>query len=227
MTRPRPEGFVVRDSGLGKTVMLPTVTGCRFSCDRRAQSSSDTSTALTANRDASASRAPSRIGALAKNRRAPRSRSSTATGEKSSTIASTRSVSAATTSRAGYALAKHVFDTVEEIAFVLFVRARPRLEFLFRQCVGELLDQLALILRQLLRRPHLNRCEQVAAATAVDVGHPLAAEPQRRTGLGPIGNLHRFGLVERRHLNLAAERERGEVDGDLAKQIVAVAAEEL
>src|SRR5439155_9671317 len=40
-------------------------------------------------------------------------------------------------------------------------------------------------------------------------------------------NLHRVLTVERRHLNLAAERDRREVDRDLAEQIVAVAAEEL
>src|SRR6185295_16575711 len=43
----------------------------------------------------------------------------------------------------------------------------------------------------------------------------------------PFGNLDRVRSIERRHLDLAAERHGREVDRDLAEQIVAVAAEEL
>ena len=43
----------------------------------------------------------------------------------------------------------------------------------------------------------------------------------------PFGHLDRLAAVERRHLNLAAERDGREVHRDLAEQVVAVAAEEL
>ena len=42
----------------------------------------------------------------------------------------------------------------------------------------------------------------------------------------PSGTLHAFFAVERRHHDLAAERQRREVDGNLAEEMVAVAAEE-
>src|SRR5262249_6972817 len=57
--------------------------------------------------------------------------------------------------------------------------------------------------------------------------HPFAAQPQRGAGLRSFGNLHRLLAVERRHLDLSAERHCREVDRDLAEEIVAVAAEEL
>src|SRR3989454_6057702 len=124
-------------------------------------------------------------------------------------------------------LTKHVFDTVEEIALVLRFVARPRLELLLRERFRQLFEQLALLLRELLRRLHLHGREQIAASASVDVGHPLAAQPQRGAGLRPFGDFDRVHTIQRRHLNLAAERHGREVDRDLAEQIVAVAAEEL
>ena len=56
---------------------------------------------------------------------------------------------------------------------------------------------------------------------------PLAAQPQRRAGLRALGDLDRLLAVERRHLDLAAERQRREVHRNLAEQIDAVAPEEL
>jgi hypothetical protein len=73
-----------RDWGLGEiptahggaTVIRSTVIGLRFSCERRAQSSSSTSTAETSNSGASARCAASRSVAVGKKMRTLASRSS-------------------------------------------------------------------------------------------------------------------------------------------------------
>src|SRR5829696_4852695 len=126
------------------------VIGFRFSCERRAQSSSDTSTAQTSKRSARASRAVSRSVALAKKIRtvpAPAT-SSAAVGPKSSTNASSRSGASVRTSIAGYFFtsAEHVFDAIEQVALVLRLIAGvgPGLELLFGQHPRELLDDLLL-----------------------------------------------------------------------------------
>src|SRR5204862_2038527 len=108
----------------------------------------------------------SRASVVAKNIRTPDSRSSTAVGEKSSSVASSMSVSSMPrTSSAGQRLAKHVLDAIEQVAFVLRVVAvRPRCELLLRQRHGELLEQMPLFTSQLLRRLHLHRGKQIAAA---------------------------------------------------------------
>src|SRR3989441_5895786 len=124
-------------------------------------------------------------------------------------------------------LTKHVFDTVEEIALVLLFAARPRLELLLRQRFRQLFEQLTLLLRELLRRLHLHGREQIAASASVDVGHPLAAQPQRGAGLRSFGHLDGVHTVQCRHLYLAAGRDGREVDRDLAEQVVAVTAGEL
>src|SRR5258705_137688 len=82
----------------------------------------------------------------------------------------------------------------------------PRFEFYLGQRLRQLLQQMALILVQLLRRLYLDRREQVAAALAVDVRHALAAQPKRGAGLRAFGHLDAFLAVERRHENLSAER---------------------
>ncbi len=56
---------------------------------------------------------------------------------------------------------------------------------------------------------------------------PLPLDAQRRAGLSALGDLHALVALERRHENFAAERQRGEVDRDLAEEIQAIAAEEL
>src|SRR4029077_14969768 len=116
-----------------------------------------------------------------------------------------------------------------EIALLVRVvlAARARLELLGRQRGGELLDDPPLLPRQLLWRRPLPRREEIAAAAAVDVGHALALEAQRRAGLRAFGDPNRLGPVERRHHDVAAERDGREVDRDLAEQVDAVAAEEL
>ena len=108
------------------------------------------------------------------------------------------------------------------------VVVRARLELLLRQQLGELLEQVALLLGQLLRRLHLHGGEEVAACRVpLTSGMPLPLQPQRRARLRAFGDLHGLRAVERRHHDLAAERERREVDRDLAEQIHAVAPEEL
>src|SRR5262245_15877231 len=63
------------------------------------------------------------------------------------------------------------------------------------------------------------------AATA-DVGHALAAHTERRAGLRACRNRQILFAVERGNLDFTAERESGEVEWDLAIQIIAVALEE-
>src|SRR5580765_8540523 len=178
----------------GEIVRRPTVTGCKSACDRRAQSSSGTSMAATWNSGVSEDWAVSRADAVEKNTRIESVRSSTAVGEKSSIAAYRRSGSAARISRAGYAfnspdypitqfpnfpirLSEHVLDAIEQIPLVLLIFAWARFEFLGRQHIRELVEQVSLFARQFSRCQHLDGREQVAASASRDVGHPLASQP--------------------------------------------------
>src|SRR6187401_3097949 len=76
-------------------------------------------------------------------------------------------------------LAEDVFDLAENAAIVLVVVAFFRLHLLLGQGRRQLLEQLLLLLRQLLRRDRMNGHEQVAAAAAGHVGHALAAQAER------------------------------------------------
>src|SRR5438067_623808 len=100
------------------------------------------------------------------------------------------------TSSAGHSLAKHVFHAIEQVPLVLRVVARSRLEVFLRQRLGELFEQLPLILRQLPRRLDLHGREEVAAAAAADLRHPFSAHTQRRAGLRALGHLYVLGAVE-------------------------------
>src|SRR5438552_1950807 len=128
---------------------------------------------------------------------------------------------------AGHVLPKHVLDAIEQVALVLFLVPFAWFELFLRQRLGELLERLPLLLVQLLRGRHLDGGKQIAAATAVDVGHPLAAQPQRRPRLRAFGDFHLLRAVERRHVDFAAERDGREIHRNLAEQVHAVAAEEL
>src|SRR4249920_3828880 len=203
---PKPmEGVIKMTSGLGargggravtrgEIVRRPMVTGCKSACDRRAQSSSGTSMAATWNSGVSEDWAVSRADAVEKNTRIESVRSSTAVGEKSSIAAYRRSGSAARISRAGYAfnapdypitqlpnypirLSEHVLDAIEQIALVLLIFACARFEFLGRQHIRELVEQVSLFARQFSRCQYLDGREQVAAPASRDVGHPLASQP--------------------------------------------------
>src|SRR6266852_1675235 len=104
---------------------------------------------------------------------------------------------------------------------------RTRLELFFRERPGELFDELSLIAGQLLRCLDLHGREQIASPASVDIRHALAFQPERGAGLRSLGDLHGFGPVERRHLDVAAKRHRREVDRDLAEQVHPVAPEKL
>src|SRR5262245_24597317 len=163
-------GLRIADCGAGRIVIRPTVTGVNPSCERRAQSSSGTSTGDPENDAARARCARSRSAVVRKNARNPPSRSSRAVGEKSSSAAYTRSRFECWRSIAGnffksatrnFGLPEHILDAVEQVAFV-FVLALTRLEFFGGQRVGQLFEQLALFAIQLARRLHLHGGEQVS-----------------------------------------------------------------
>src|SRR5436853_3009191 len=94
-----------------------------------------------------------------------------------------------------------------------------------RSC--KLFDQLSLIARHLFRRLHLDRREEIAAPASADVRHPFPFQPQGRSGRRALGHSHGLGTIERRHLDITAERDRREVDRNLAEQVHAVPPEEL
>src|SRR5215831_1520508 len=91
----------------------------------------------------------------------------------------------------------------------------------------QLLECVALLLREPFRRLHLHGREQIASTATVDVGHALAAQSERRPGLRALRYFDLVHAVERRHLDLAAERHRRVVHGNLAEEVVSVAPEEL
>src|SRR5262245_16780824 len=127
-----------------------------------------------------------------------------------------------TTSSAGQArLPKNIFDPIQE-TLVFVIADRRRLKVLLRKRFGKLLEQLLLIFCQLLRRRHFHRDHQIAASAPGDVWHPLAADPERRSGLRPRWDRERLPAIEGGDEDFAAERERREVDRDLAVEIVAV-----
>ena len=122
-------------------------------------------------------------------------------------------------------LPKNIFDPIEQ-AFVFGIADRCRLEVFLGQRLGELLEQLLLIFRQLFRRRHLHGDQQITASSSRYVGHALAANAERPSGLRAGWNRERRFAVERRDLDLAAEGERGEAHRDFAVEIVAVTLEE-
>src|SRR5262245_27798411 len=112
---------------------------------------------------------------------------------------------------------KDVLDLLEQPAIV---GARRRFELLRRQNVGELLQELALLARQFARRQCLDGDEKIAAPAPRYVGHPLAAQPEERASGCSVRNLERLGLAaDGRDLDFAAQRQRREVDRDLAGEI--------
>src|SRR4051812_1369789 len=105
-----------------------------------------------------------------------------------------------------------------------------RFELFLRQRGRELLEQLLLVAGQLLWRDHLHRHEQVTAVPAAavrHVGHPFAAQAEDGARLRALGDREGLLAVQRRNGDLAAERQRREVDRDLAVKVVPVALEEL
>src|SRR5688572_17056477 len=122
-------------------------------------------------------------------------------------------------------LSEDVLDAVEQPLVVLLV-GRRRLEFLFRHGRGELLEQFLLLARELLRRRQLHADDQVPPPSPRHVGHPAATQRERGAALRAFRNRVGFLALERRDLDIAAQREGRVVQGDLAEQIVAVALKE-
>ena len=153
------------------TVMRPTVTGVRFSCERRAQSSSATSTAVTSKRGGQRAQRGVTVG-WGRERRCALSRR--ARGLRPRSGRSRRRARAAGRERrvphldrgVGLQLSEHVLDAVEEVALVLrFVSgARPRLEFFLRQ--------------------HLRRARRSAAAVRASASSASAPARSRRDRRG-------------------------------------------
>src|SRR5690242_18497540 len=114
-------------------------------------------------------------------------------------------------SRAGW-LAKDVFDALEER---LLVAVRLLVELLLRQRARELLEQLPLLLRELLR--HCDACDdvEVAVAAAADVRHAFSPQLEPRAGLRARRDVQLLAPVQDRHLDRAAERERRKTDRHL------------
>src|SRR5262245_3230649 len=122
-------------------------------------------------------------------------------------------------------LAKNIFDPVEQALVFLIANRRP-LEMLLGEHLGELFDQLLLMPVQFLRPGHLHGHQQISASASRDVGHSATANAERRSGLRAGRYREGLSAIERRDLNLAAERQRGEGHRNLAVEIVAVALEE-
>src|ERR687897_502808 len=90
----------------------------------------------------------------------------------------------------------------------------------------ELLEQLLLALVQVDRRLDHDLAEHVAPGVAVQLAHSLATQPEAMSGLGALRDLQARALaIDRRHLDLAAERRGGERNRDAAIQVAAVALE--
>src|SRR5439155_729483 len=69
--------------------------------------------------------------------------------------------------------------------------------------------------------------EQIAPPAAIHLRQAFVLQPQRGAGLRPLGHFDGIAAVERGYLNLTAERERAEIDRNLAVQVLSVAPEEL
>src|SRR5688572_13122004 len=121
---------------------------------------------------------------------------------------------------AGMPLPEDVLDAVEESS-VLAVDRR-RLELLLRQHPLQLLEHLLLFLAQLLRRDDLDGHDQIASAAAAHVRHAAPAQTERAARLGALGYLEGLLAIERGDVDLAAQRNGGEVHRNLAVEVVAV-----
>src|SRR5713226_4680970 len=117
-------------------------------------------------------------------------------------------------------LAENVFDFVEERGVAV-----RRLVFHFH-CGAELLDQSALVARQLCWRHDTNVVVQIAFAPAARIGQSPALDAKNGAALRAFRNLQFFFSVQSRHLQLRAESGLGDAQGDGAIQIRAAPLEE-
>src|SRR5207249_9787864 len=102
------------------------------------------------------------------------------------------------------AIAEHLLVLLEEAL-------APR-EHLLAGHARELLEQFALARGELARRLDDDAHEVVAAPVAVEIGDALAFQLEDRPGLRPRRNAHPQLPLERRHVEVGAERGLREAD---------------
>src|SRR5439155_25603576 len=120
--------------------------------------------------------------------------------------------------RATGASAEHRLDLVEEAL-------REGMDLFARQPC-ELLEQLALAGRQLLRRLHDDTHQLVAAPVAVQVRDALALQAEDLPRLGGGRDLHARRALERGHLHLGPEGGLRDADRHLADDVPSLAHEQ-
>src|SRR5713226_3656133 len=130
-----------------------------------------------------------------------------------------RRASAQKKSRGLRFLAENVFDFVEERGVAV-----RRLVF-HSHCGAELLDQSALVARQLCWRHDTNVVVQIAFAAAARIGQSPALDAKNGAALRAFRNLQFFFSVQSRHRQLRTESSLRDAQGDGAIQIRAAAFE--
>src|SRR5205807_2705960 len=88
------------------------------------------------------------------------------------------------------------------------------------------LEQLALAGGELAGNLDVHAYELVAAAVALQIGNAFPLEAENHAGLRARRNLDLGLVLQRRHLDLGAERELGERDGQLADDVLTLASEQ-
>ena len=91
----------------------------------------------------------------------------------------------------------------------------------------EFLQDPPLLGRERRRHLHVDPDELVSVAAAAQRGHAPVAQAEGRCALRAGRYLEARLARERRHLDRAAKRRQGELDGDLAEEIVPLALKEL
>src|SRR2546422_2906306 len=117
----------------------------------------------------------------------------------------------------GHPLFEHVFHFVEDAALMVErLAAAP----------GVLLQQFLLLRSQLRGDFDLHADKLISRAIAPQAGRAEPLEPEDLVMLGPGRDLDdRAVSLERRHLDVRAERGGGETDGEFADDVVALASE--
>src|SRR5690349_9868202 len=116
-------------------------------------------------------------------------------------------------------------DLPEHRLHLLEEALRKRVDLLPRDA-GEFLEQLALARGQLPRRLDEHADDLVAATVAVHVRDAAALQPERLARLRPGRDLHLRRALERRHVDLRAERRLREADRHVADDVRPLADEE-
>ena len=93
--------------------------------------------------------------------------------------------------------------------------------------LAELAKQIALHLRQLLRRLHYNLHHQISSTVLVEMRNTLAAEAELLARLRALMDPQRGVAFECRHLNLVTQRKLREGNENDTIKVVAIAFEEL